>query len=79
METRILIWKDKIPGLTHDDYQTLSKQFDLSGGQLENITRKLILKEILSGKKLNLSQIIELCEQEFLLKTGDRKPMGFQA
>lgn len=75
--TRELIIRDKIPGLTDSDYQTLSDNFELSGGQLENISRKYHLKQILSGENLNLSEIMDLCNEEFLEKSGDRKRIGF--
>ncbi|MGA3013040.1 MAG: ATP-binding protein, partial [Bacteroidales bacterium] len=76
-ETRCLIWKDKIPELTDSDYKTLSDKFSLSGGQIENISRKLVLKQILTGENMNLSQIMDLCQEEFLDKTGNMKRIGF--
>lgn len=78
-ETRCLIWKDKIPGLTDSDYKTLSEKFQLSGGQIENISRKYVLRQILTGEKMNLCQIMDLCSEEFLDKTGERKRIGFLA
>jgi AAA+ superfamily predicted ATPase len=76
-ETRCLIWRDKIPGLTDSDYKTLSDKFVLSGGQIENISRKYVLRQILTGEKMNLCQIMDLCNEEFLDKTGQRKRIGF--
>ena len=77
-ETRILIWKDKIPGLTDLDYRTLSERFEFSGGQLENIARKYVLNQILTGVNLNLSQIIELCQEEFMDKQPEIRRIGFR-
>lgn len=77
-DTRCLIWRDKIPGLTDSDYKTLSDRFILSGGQIENISRKYILRQILTGEKLNLSQIMDLCNEEFLDKAGERRKIGFK-
>jgi AAA+ superfamily predicted ATPase len=76
-QTRCLIWRDKIQGLTDIDYQTLSENLELSGGQIDNISRKYILNQILSGEKLNLSQIMDLCNEEFLDKAGERRKIGF--
>ena len=76
-DTRCLIWKDKIPRLTDLEYQALADSYELSGGQIENISRKYLLKQILSGVNLNLSQLMELCQEEFLGKTGERRRIGF--
>lgn len=78
-QTRCLIWRDKIPGLTDSDYKTLSNRFNLSGEQIENISRKYILSQILSGEKLNLSQIMDLCNEEFLDKTTQKRKIGYLA
>lgn len=75
--TRSLIWRDKIPGLTDIEYQTLSENFVLSGGQIDNISRKYILKKILNGVNLNLSQLMDLCNEEFLDKTVERNRIGY--
>ena len=77
-QTRSLIWRDKIPRLTETEYQTLSEHFELSGGQIDNISRKYILKQILTGVNLNLSQLMELCNEEFLDKYGERQRIGFR-
>jgi SpoVK/Ycf46/Vps4 family AAA+-type ATPase len=77
METRCLIWMDKIPGLTDNDYKTLSEKFVLSGGQIENISRKHFLRELLTGGNMNLSQIMDLCNEEFLDKTGNKRRIGY--
>jgi len=76
-QTRSLIWRDKIPGLMDTDYQILSEYLELSGGQIDNISRKYILKKILTGVNLNLSQIMDLCNEEFLDKQSERRRIGF--
>jgi len=76
-QTRNLIWRNKIPGLTDTEYQTLSDHLELSGGQIDNISRKHILKQILNGVNLNLSQLMELCNEEFLDKQSERQRIGF--
>jgi SpoVK/Ycf46/Vps4 family AAA+-type ATPase len=78
-DTRCLIWRDKIPGLTDSAYKTLSDKFVLSGGQIENISRKYVLRQILTGENMKLCQIMDLCNEEFLDKTGERKRIGFLA
>ncbi len=59
------------------DYQILSEYLELSGGQIDNISRKYILKKILTGVNLNLSQIMDLCNEEFLDKQSERRRIGF--
>jgi len=77
-ETRLLIWKDKIPGFDDDEYQVLSDEFEFTGGQLENIARKCVLKEILSGVKSSFLEIRGYCQEELLEKKQEHRSVGFR-
>jgi AAA+ superfamily predicted ATPase len=76
-ETRCLIIQDKIPGLSESDCLTIAEEYDLSGGQLENIARKSILHQVLTGATINLSTIIKFCDEEFLDKTRNSMQIGY--
>ena len=79
IEARIQIWKAMLPSLTENETHILASQFDLSGGELENITRKYTVKAILSGQDaISLSTIIELCHNE-RISNSSRMKVGFRS
>ncbi|NUQ82498.1 MAG: AAA family ATPase [Bacteroidetes bacterium] len=75
-EVRASIWISRLPFLSADEAAILAGDFELSGGQIENVTRKSELESILSGTDTTLSKIIGFCEEE-LLNRSLKKPMGF--
>ena len=71
-EIRAKIWLSKIDKLQGEDAYTLAKEFDLSGGQIDNIARKLLVNQILHGKDEETPDIELLrrfCKEERLGKT----------
>ena len=61
------IWKAMLPELQDASALELAKQYDFSGGQIENIARKHIVDAILSGEEtLSLDTIREACNTERL-------------
>jgi AAA+ superfamily predicted ATPase len=75
--TKSLIWKDKIPMLSEDEGLLLSGRYDLSGGQIDNVCKKFVLKQILTGNTPDLKEIEEYCQEEFLDKKSERRKIGF--
>ena len=71
------IWKSKLNFLSDEDSIRLAEEFDFSGGQIENISRKLFLDILLHGKKYSLEDTIQYCEEESLLNDSGRKKVGF--
>jgi ATP-dependent Zn protease len=67
-ESRANIWRSLLPDLNENWAVELSKNFDLSGGQIENITRKNEVETILSGKTMSLDTLIQYAKDE--LKNG---------
>lgn len=77
VEARAQIWQAMLPLLTKDDAYTLASQFDLSGGEIENITRKYTVNAILSGyDSIDLPAIIEICRNE-RISNSTRIRIGF--
>lgn len=77
VEARAQIWQAMLPLLTKDDAYTLASQFDLSGGEIENITRKYTVNVILSGHdSIDLPAIIEICRNE-RISNSTRIRIGF--
>lgn len=77
VESRSKIWQTMLSGLSEEDAQTLASQFDLSGGEIENIARKHSVNAILSGKDtIDIKEIIATCHQERINNTS-RPRIGF--
>ncbi|HNV52025.1 MAG TPA: ATP-binding protein, partial [Tenuifilaceae bacterium] len=58
------IWKSKIPELKPSYIKLLSKKYQLSGGEIENVARKYFMDKIIHNKNVTIEQIISYCEQE---------------
>ena len=73
------IWKEMIPELREEDAIKLSNQYDLSGGQIENIARKHAIQMILYGNdKDNMyAALCNYCDVEKLKGNNERKKIGF--
>lgn len=72
---RARIWKSKLPGLTLKECEFLAKNFDFSGGQIDNILRKNEIHEIIHGKKVSLENLLTFCTEETLVSY--RAKIGF--
>ena len=65
VDSRAKIWQTMLHRLSEKDARTLASQFDLSGGEIENIVRKHSVSAILAGTDIiDLSSIIEACRKE---------------
>jgi SpoVK/Ycf46/Vps4 family AAA+-type ATPase len=63
-EARFRIWKNRIPSLTDASALHLSKAYDLSGGQIDNVARKYLMNRILNGKLPTHKQVEAWCREE---------------
>ena len=74
------IWMSMIGDLAPADANKLAGEFDLSGGQIENVTRKQFVDKILYGEEPSLGKLREYCYQECMNSTGNtrrRSRIGF--
>ena len=77
VEARTKIWLTMLQGLSEKDAKTLADQFDLSGGEIENIVRKHSVNAILSGKDaIDIKEIISACQRE-RISHDHRRKIGF--
>ncbi len=76
MDAKISIWKSKLSFLSGEDAKRLAEEFDFSGGQIENISRKLFLDTVLLGKSYTIEDTIQYCAEEILLDRNKTK-IGF--
>jgi AAA+ superfamily predicted ATPase len=70
VKARAAIWKSKWAELSDSDAETIAKDHDLTGGQIDNIIRKIEIQEILKGEKVDLAYIQKMCTQEIILQKG---------
>ncbi|MBQ1661187.1 MAG: hypothetical protein II054_01675, partial [Treponema sp.] len=49
-----------------DEIAHVAGSYDLSGGQIDNIVRKITMDEVLTGKRPNHHELSELCKNERL-------------
>ena len=77
LESRAQIWQTMLAGLTDDEALTLASQFDLSGGEIENIARRHSVNAILSGREdIDMEELITTCRQERISQSS-RTRIGF--
>ena len=78
LEAKQQIWKAMIPSLSDTFAHSLAKEFDLSGGQIENVARKRTVELILSGEEPSEEKIREYCIGEIVNPNQDKKAkIGF--
>lgn len=71
------IWQSMVEELSDDDAKRLATDYSFTGGQIENITRKLDVDYILSGTAPNMEKIVSLCKAESIRKETTGKRIGF--
>lgn len=77
VNARIEIWEAMLKGLSNEDAQILATQFDLSGGEIENIARKHSVNAILSGNEnIDIEELISICKHE-RISHNNRTRIGF--
>ena len=64
VEAKKAIWHTKLAWLNEGDCGKLAAKFDFSGGEIDNIVRKVMMEEVLNGIRPDLAGIEELCRYE---------------
>ena len=76
--TKASIWKSMISELSDADAAALAGEFDLSGGQIENVMRKQFVDKVLYNEQPSLDKLRFYCRQENLgTCTQSRPRVGF--
>lgn len=79
LEARTNIWRTLMPSLDESTAQQLARDYDLSGGQIENVARKSMVDEILYGTTSTTApRLRQYCDDERLDKCEHRR-IGFTA
>ena len=75
VEAKKLIWKSKLETLSDEEAQKLAQTFDLSGGEIDNIVRKVIMEEVLHDTPPTFRVIESFCRNEKILSQDGK--IGF--
>ena len=76
LETRKSIWHALMPQLDVTTTDELAQYYNFSGGQIQNVARRLTVETVLYGEQsASIENLKMLCQQESFAKTG--KQIGF--
>lgn len=77
--TKERIWQSMINDLDCADANALASEFDLSGGQIENVTRKQFVDRVLYNEQPTLTRLRDYCKQESMngYQQENRPRIGF--
>jgi len=78
-EIRAKIWKSKLSFLSDKDALILSENFQFSGGQIDNIARKIEIEEVITGEVPGMEALMEMCRSEVMREEEGERRVGFCA
>ncbi len=76
-EAKTSIWMNKLSWLNKDQAIQFAKDYDFSGGQIDNIVRKVAMNEVITGARPDISEIHDMCKTEKIENPNGSKRMGF--
>jgi len=71
------IWQNRLSFLLPVQTNTLAENYSLSGGQIENICRKIMMQEVITGTKIDFREITGFCDVELFGGNPEVKRIGF--
>jgi hypothetical protein len=71
-----MIWETRLPTLSSDFIRHLAENYDLSGGQIDNIVRKHTMHQVIKDDEPELADIIQWCKEENM--QGEYTKIGFR-
>ena len=77
-EVRKKIWKSMISDISEDDASKLADEFDsFSGGNIENISRKVAIDYVLTANRPSYDSLVKYCQEESLSGRENRSRIGY--
>ena len=76
VECKRLIWQNKLSWLSEKDAQAFAERYEFSGGQIDNIVRKVTMNEVLTGNRPSIKEIDDMWRVEKLCKDSSKR-IGF--
>lgn len=77
VEAKTSIWMSKLSWLDERSASEFAKQYDFSGGQIDNIVRKIAMNEVIAGERPSIIDIHDMCKCEKIDKPDGEKRIGF--
>ena len=77
LETKSKIWLSMMPELTDSQAEELAREYDFSGGQIENISRKKKIQSIIECCDPDFATLKQYCGEEQLNSEQKRRRIGF--
>lgn len=72
------ILSNSFPNIDSIIIESLVKKYQLTGGQISNIKKKLLVKNLLNPKFNQQEEIFSMCEEEISLRNSGRSIIGFK-
>lgn len=76
-EIKAKIWQSKLNWMQPEFASSVAKEYSFSGGEIDNIVRKITMKEVITGKRPDESEILQFCNDEKMMTTKSRSYIGF--
>ena len=76
-EAKTSIWMNKLTWLDKDAATEFARDYDFSGGQIDNIVRKIAMNEVITGERPAINDIHDMCKSEKLENPNGAKRVGF--
>ncbi|MEN9446663.1 MAG: hypothetical protein RL728_1175, partial [Bacteroidota bacterium] len=76
-DVRLSIMKNSFPELANQVIDEINQRFQLTGGQITNIRKKMLVKGLLDLSFNSEEEIFSLCEEENALRNQSRPAIGF--
>jgi len=78
-DARLSIWKQKLPETDIETLKLVNQRFELTGGQIDNICKKIEVDTLLMGEEIvNHNYLLTLAEEEISLRNNlNKKQIGF--
>ena len=77
LEVNEQIWRSKLEWLDAEGSKRLAASYAFSGGEIDNVVRKVAMEEVLTGVKPGMEGLTGYCEEERLSANRQRKRVGF--
>jgi hypothetical protein len=74
---RALMWRSKISWLTEKESEELAEQFEFSGGQIDNVVKRLLMEEVVSGGQPAYQLVVQFSNEEILDRRDQNSKIGF--
>lgn len=79
VEAKTAIWRSKLEWLPENQAQLLANEYNFSGGEIDNVVRKATMEEILTGSRVTINRLEEICNTEKLNNSNCSNKVGFRA